>query len=219
MANTYVNKVQLAGGTSLVDISDSTAVASDVTSGKYFYLASGQKVQGSRTGGISLSQDANGYVVLPTTGEAQIFKAKTVTQSGTYNASSDGADGYSSVIVNAGTVNIVTTTSGTIGSSDNTLTFTGLNAEPIAFFVCMSPNASSVYCNGVIVVVLYNGTSTEGYYATGTNGNVVSTSHYTSSSNMSFTYSSGTLAITYTYNDNTGFHVSDPADYELTYIY
>ena len=150
MANTYVNKV-VYGSNTLIDISDSTAVASDVASGKYFYLASGQKVQGSGTGGISLSQDANGYVVLPTTGDVQIFKAKTVTQSGTYNASSDGADGYSSVIVNAGTVNIVTTTSGTIGSSGDTLIFTGLNAEPIAFFVCISPNASPIPREIIIV--------------------------------------------------------------------
>ena len=48
-SNPYVNKVQLADGTSIMDISDTTAVASDVLNSKYFYTASGQKVQGIAT--------------------------------------------------------------------------------------------------------------------------------------------------------------------------
>ena len=49
--NPYVNKVQKADGTTIIDISDSTAIASDVASGKYFYLSTGQKVQGTASGG------------------------------------------------------------------------------------------------------------------------------------------------------------------------
>ena len=53
MPNPYVNKVVQSNGTTLIDISDTTAVASYVAEGKYFYLASGEKVAGSGPGGSS----------------------------------------------------------------------------------------------------------------------------------------------------------------------
>lgn len=49
MANEYVNQVGLADGTVLIDLTTDTAVASDVQSGKYFHLATGQRVQGTCT--------------------------------------------------------------------------------------------------------------------------------------------------------------------------
>ena len=44
MAN---NKVQLADGSVLIDLTDTTAVASDVAQGKYFYGADGIKIEGT----------------------------------------------------------------------------------------------------------------------------------------------------------------------------
>ena len=50
--NPYVNKVQTADGTTLIDISDTTALATDVLNSKAFYTASGQKVTGSAVKGL-----------------------------------------------------------------------------------------------------------------------------------------------------------------------
>lgn len=60
--NPYVNKVQTADGTTIIDISDTTAVASDVASGKFFYTAAGAKTAGTGTGGggaITINDVAN----------------------------------------------------------------------------------------------------------------------------------------------------------------
>lgn len=60
MAN---NKVQLANGTVLMDISDTTAVASNVEQGKYFYLANGVKVEGTGLGSIIGGEDYLGKLL------------------------------------------------------------------------------------------------------------------------------------------------------------
>ena len=64
--NPYVNRVVKADGTTIIDISDSTVTANDVLNSKYFYNASGQRLQGTATGGgddfvVTLSWDDDYY--------------------------------------------------------------------------------------------------------------------------------------------------------------
>ena len=51
--NPYPNKVEKADGTTLMDITDTTAEPSDVLQGKYFYAASGARSQGTAVAGIT----------------------------------------------------------------------------------------------------------------------------------------------------------------------
>lgn len=53
-SNPYVNKVQLADGTSLIDISDTTATADKILQGYTAYGADGQKITGTIVDGNNL---------------------------------------------------------------------------------------------------------------------------------------------------------------------
>lgn len=135
MAN---NKVQLADGTVLMDVTDTTALASTVKSGDVFYNAAGIRqtgtlivdetysIQQNLTNVISSVDDtkviagncfytkltpSEGYNILSVIVTMdgvditnQVFKPgtgeKVITANGTYAASSDSLDGYSSVTVN-----------------------------------------------------------------------------------------------------------------------
>ena len=54
MANAYVNKVDLADGTTLIDISSDTVTAADVSFGVSFHLKSGASATGTLANGNNL---------------------------------------------------------------------------------------------------------------------------------------------------------------------
>ena len=104
MPNAYANKVQVTRGgqtETLIDLTADTAIASDVAQGKYFHLASGERVVGTATGGGgAVYQDQDGFIVLSDQGggSSVTVEALSVTQNGTYTAQSGHA--YSPVTVN-----------------------------------------------------------------------------------------------------------------------
>lgn len=83
--NPYPNKVELADGTTLLDISDTTATPEDVLNGKYFYTASGAKSQGSATVGVidvevdGTSVVNDGVAEIDLTGKADVSDIPTKT--------------------------------------------------------------------------------------------------------------------------------------------
>lgn len=104
MAN---NKVQLADGTTIIDLTDTTAVASDVAAGKYFYTAAGVKTEGTASGGGGMTvvetQDSHGGTIVEITGEEVTLQTKTnitPTESSQTIQADDGYTGLSSVQIN-----------------------------------------------------------------------------------------------------------------------
>ena len=121
-----INKV-VFGSNTLIDITDTTATAGKIASGYTAYGANGVKVVGTleqevnelEVGGATVEGTAvifdeggSGEVIsisdIPNstgttgaiTGTVPSYGTKTISQNGTYNASTDGYDGFSSVTVN-----------------------------------------------------------------------------------------------------------------------
>lgn len=102
--NQNVNKVQY-GSQVLIDLTFDTVTADKLLSGYTAHDASGAQIMGTYSGGGTeagtVTQDADGYLVLDDDVPAgPTLITKSITANGTYNASSDSADGYSSVTVN-----------------------------------------------------------------------------------------------------------------------
>lgn len=82
-----VNKV-VYGSTTLIDITDTTATASDVASGKYFYTNAGVRTQGTASGGGGMNiQFYSGYDYSRASSYTATDVSLTVEVSGTYTVS------------------------------------------------------------------------------------------------------------------------------------
>lgn len=77
------------GGTaSFTDVTDTTAAASDVATGKYFYTAAGVKTQGTNSGGGGTSKNAQvvqGTTRTTSSTQTAIGAEMTVSKTGTYD--------------------------------------------------------------------------------------------------------------------------------------
>lgn len=97
-----INKV-VFGNTTLIDLTDSTlSDPSQLASGVTAYDRAGTKITGTGGGSVVVTDEPNttGTTAVVTADDVTTLITKSITQNGTYTASSDGADGYSSVTVN-----------------------------------------------------------------------------------------------------------------------
>ena len=93
-------------GTTLMDITDTTAVASDVAVGKYFYTADGVKTEGTSAGGSTIivteTEDSHGGTIVEITGDEIRLQSKTATPTTSTQSITPDTNyhGLSSVTVN-----------------------------------------------------------------------------------------------------------------------
>lgn len=106
MPNQYKNKV-VYGNQVLIDLTDTTATAEDVVSGKYFYAASGKKTLGTKVAGNPMTvvetPDSHGGTVVTITGDEVKLQFKTITptKSSQTVQPDTGYTGFAAVTVDA----------------------------------------------------------------------------------------------------------------------
>ena len=189
-----------------VDVSDTTAVASDVASGKYFYAADGTFTAGTSSGGSGSSNYVTGEfttasssitssLTIPYTGDGFPVAAMIYVKGGAYNSTSSGqTDWYDSVqryAVGQWTMHK--------SVQDATPTFT----------------TSGTQNQGVVTAIYKNSTSTSTTYArtSAMNTNVFSSTSATNAAATCCRFRSNTTLSYYVSTSTYGLHPG------ITYVY
>lgn len=155
-----VNLPKTGGGTaSFTDVSDTTAAASDVASGKYFYTSAGVRTEGTNSGGGGMNvQVTTGYKSRTANSYGDTGLSLTVAKSGTYTVSWTAWRGSSSGTM--GTNLHVNSTAGTnqqtwTGTYGQCITLTGqqYNANDVLKIYATSGNNSrTVYVANLCII-------------------------------------------------------------------
>lgn len=234
-----ISSTYVGSGITQRSSSDLTASGATVSVPSGYYASAASKSVASGTAGTptatkgSVSNHAisvtpsvtntTGYITGGTkTGTAVTVSAselvsgsQTITENGTVDVTN-----LASVTVNVSGSGGATVGTGSVTNSSNTATsisFTGLSAQPVAFFVRITTTITSSGSTSYYYVasMRYNGTNTNGTYMRvgSTRGIYNDTSHY------SFSYSNGTLTVSSSASRTSAGGSFYNGTYELTYVY
>lgn len=210
--NPYVNKV-IYGGTTLIDISDTTATADKILEGYTAYGANGQKITGTASGQSILvvdTLDENGGTIRTITAKNAIqLQAKTITPTSSQQVVNPdtGYDGFSQVTVEASEGQTINNQNKTVTPSEavqnvtadsgytglGTVTVNGIPLDYVGSGIDQR-SSSDLTASGATVTV------PEGYYSAQASKSIASGSAKpaASISGSSATVSTGTNTLTLT---------------------
>ena len=145
-----INKV-VYGNTTLIDLTDTTATASDVASGKYFYGKDGVKTEGTASGGggvISIVEtpDAHGGTVIEI--NATVQNDVQVDQNGSIILPTTQGGGSSDVHSASGDITVVSDIVVSAGGTPSAV-FPGLQLPFIPDFLWLWQDPTDYQTNGV----------------------------------------------------------------------
>lgn len=148
------------GNTTLIDLTDTTATASDVAQGKYFYTNAGVRTQGTASGGGSTKniQVYDGYDEVNTSTYTATDVSIKVAKTGTYNISwmgwrntGSGTSGSQLYKNGTGVGSAVTAFTRSYGQHV-TLSNQSLNKDDVLTVYARARNTSYYMCVGNLII-------------------------------------------------------------------